>query len=262
MGRWLRIRLTDKLFIPFVGILVLSVILTIISTLYVLRTSDPEHSTLRLVSTILLAGLSTIVIGAFIYSWVLKFVLLLRIRSAIIAAQAIAGRDLTQRLDERGEDELAVLAAAFNAMSDNLRELTKALVRVSSEMDKIAAVNRDRVQQIKDLRRRTVQVGEVMEFIEQIADQTKLIAFNASIEAAGAGEMGRRFEVVAREIRRLAENVGESAGQIRSRITDIQKAGELLASTAAQESEEMNNQSAKLQKLTTGFKFDNLNNNL
>ncbi|MBM3325958.1 MAG: hypothetical protein FJY65_03095 [Calditrichaeota bacterium] len=147
-------------------------------------------------------------------------------------------------------------------MSDNLRELTKALVRVSSEMDKIAAVNRDRVQQIKDLRRRTVQVGEVMEFIEQIADQTKLIAFNASIEAAGAGEMGRRFEVVAREIRRLAENVGESAGQIRSRITDIQKAGELLASTAAQESEEMNNQSAKLQKLTTGFKFDNLNNNL
>ncbi len=311
MGRWVRIKLMDKLFIPFVGVLVLSVALTILSTLYVLKTTDPQHSTLRLVSTILIAGLSTIVVGTFIYGWVLKWVLLNRIQLAIVAAQAIAGRDLTQRLDERGEDELAILASAFNAMTDNLSSITKALQRVSGEidvrasditnlmktqtnlsvqqsekvsyiadtmskmasftrsiaesamnvvqialqtrldsengakatddsrhlMDEISAVNRERVQQINDLRRRVIQIGEVMEFIEQIADQTKLIAFNASIEAAGAGEMGRRFEVVAREIRRLAENVAESAGQIKKRITDIHISSEDLASTSIQESE-------------------------
>lgn len=407
MSRWLKIKLTDKLFLPFVGILLLSVVLTIVMTLWVQRRSDQagteqylerielqwktatenlwamgdidnlrslyrnainsdeflnfialrdssrqiivsypanlsepssgillkignicgpnnttgyltvnyssgltKRSSFGLVSTILITGLSTILAGAFVYMLVLKAVLLKRIHSAIEAATAIAARDLTRRLDDHGEDELAALARTFNTMADNLSELTNTIynavtdidnkasgilsavdiqaefssqqsdkvshitanmedvadstrqisdsstdvVKIASDtqqqtvrgveatdnsrerMDEIASGNRDRVQEIAELRRRTHQVGEVMEFIEQIADQTKLIAFNASIEAAGAGEMGRRFEVVAREIRRLAENVAESAGQIHSRITDIQQSTEQLVSTSEQES--------------------------
>jgi len=108
-------------------------------------------------------------------------------------------------------------------------------------MDQIAIGNSERVEQIKDLKRRAIQIGDVMEFIERIADQTKLIAFNASIEAAGAGEMGRRFEVVAREIRRLAENVSESAGQISTRITDIQQSIEAIAVRSIEESQKVQN---------------------
>ncbi|NJL58514.1 MAG: hypothetical protein HC887_01550 [Desulfobacteraceae bacterium] len=63
-----------------------------------------------------------------------------------------------------------------------------------------------------------------MEIINNIADQTKLIAFNAALEASSAGEAGKRFGVVAVEIRRLAENVMESTGDIESRITEIREA--------------------------------------
>ncbi len=269
-----------------------------------------KRSSFGLISMILLAGFSTIFAGAIIYMMVLKYVLLRRIQSAVSAATAIASNDLTKRLDERGEDELSVLAKVFNIMADNLSNLARTIhttvldiddkaagilssidtqaalssrqsenvsqittvmsdiaestrqisdssanvVEIAAStlqnatrgveatdnsrgrMDEISNSNRDRVQQITDLSRRAHQVGEVMEIIEQIADQTKLIAFNASIEAAGAGEMGRRFEVVAREIRRLAENVVDSANQIHSRITDIQQSATMISDTTEKES--------------------------
>ncbi|MDA8165951.1 MAG: methyl-accepting chemotaxis protein, partial [Desulfobacteraceae bacterium] len=64
----------------------------------------------------------------------------------------------------------------------------------------------------------------VMEIINTIADQTKLIAFNAALEASSAGEAGKRFGVVAVEIRRLADSVMESTGEIEARVNEIQDA--------------------------------------
>jgi methyl-accepting chemotaxis protein len=60
-----------------------------------------------------------------------------------------------------------------------------------------------------------------MEIINNIANQTKLIAFNAALEAASAGESGKRFGVVAVEIRRLADSVVESTAEIEGKITEI-----------------------------------------
>jgi methyl-accepting chemotaxis protein len=60
-----------------------------------------------------------------------------------------------------------------------------------------------------------------MEIINNIADNTKLIAFNAALEASGAGEAGKRFGVVAVEIRRLADSVMDSTADIESKITEI-----------------------------------------
>ncbi|MEO5343927.1 MAG: methyl-accepting chemotaxis protein, partial [Gammaproteobacteria bacterium SHHR-1] len=66
------------------------------------------------------------------------------------------------------------------------------------------------------------EISKVMEIINTVADQTKLIAFNAALEASSAGEAGRRFGVVAAEIRRLADNVTQSTGEIETKVNEIQ----------------------------------------
>jgi methyl-accepting chemotaxis protein len=76
------------------------------------------------------------------------------------------------------------------------------------------------------------QIGAVMDLIDDIAAQTKLIAINASIEASAAGESGQRFGVVAGQVRRLADNVGQSTDEIRVRVREIQTAINELAIAA------------------------------
>lgn len=75
--------------------------------------------------------------------------------------------------------------------------------------------------EIVELGRKSKEINKVMEIINNIANQTKLIAFNAALEAASAGEAGKRFGVVAVEIRRLADSVVESTNEIEGKITEI-----------------------------------------
>ena len=91
-------------------------------------------------------------------------------------------------------------------------------------MDAIRETHESSTRGIVSLSEKVQQINEVMDIIDEIADNTKLIAFNAALEAAGAGEAGRRFGVVAQEIRRLADTVVEATEDSRSRIVEIQEA--------------------------------------
>lgn len=80
------------------------------------------------------------------------------------------------------------------------------------------------VNHMLDLGRKSQQVGGVLELINELAEQTNILAINATIESAGAGEAGKRFAAVADEIRKLADRVAGSTKEIRTLIEEIRSA--------------------------------------
>jgi len=74
------------------------------------------------------------------------------------------------------------------------------------------------------LGKKSQEIGAVLDIVLELAEQTNILAINATIEAAGAGEAGKRFAVVADEIRKLADRVGGSAKEIRTLIDDVRSA--------------------------------------
>lgn len=80
------------------------------------------------------------------------------------------------------------------------------------------------VSHMLDLGRKSQEIGAVLDIVSELAEQTNILAINATIEASGAGEAGKRFAVVAEEIRKLADRVANSTKGIRVQIEDVRGA--------------------------------------
>jgi len=99
---------------------------------------------------------------------------------------------------------------------------TQAVQESISGMNEIRVQIQDTAKRIKRLGESTQEIGEIVDLISDITEQTNVLALNAAIQAASAGEAGRGFTVVAEEVQRLAERSGEATKQIAALVKTIQ----------------------------------------
>jgi methyl-accepting chemotaxis protein len=142
-------------------------------------------------------------------------------------------------------EEVRQTATLAQEKASEVSELTQTVVETSRFSEVSATKNRSHFEQIESdmnvvaeainrLNQETESAGEIIEQVNDLAEQSNLLSVNASIEAAKAGDAGKGFTVVATEIKSLAEQSKRSVAHVRGVLNEIQKASSLVVSAAEQ----------------------------
>jgi methyl-accepting chemotaxis protein len=160
---------------------------------------------------------------------------------------SLAGRDRAQGSEQTGSMEEIESTIDENArIAAEIVDKTRSVAVIASQMEedvlKGFAVLEKNVKKMGDIKEKNSgvingiillgnkvnKIRDIVRIIYTITDQTKVIAFNAALEAAGAGETGKRFAVVAGEVNRLADDIAVLTRQIREQVEEIQSSSSSL----------------------------------
>ncbi len=161
--------------------------------------------------------------------------------TSIVNKTTARAKEITSEIGISVRDASASKANIMKA-SENLNEVTSEITKLTAEVQTTAEVEAEMASKIEQLSADADQVKDVLVVISDIADQTNLLALNAAIEAARAGEHGRGFAVVADEVRKLAERTQKS-------LVEIQATINVIVQAIMDAGEQMNKNSKNIQEL-------------
>lgn len=150
-------------------------------------------------------------------------------QAASTRQQAAAVQEITSTVEEIGQSsqQVSELARQVGGAAEDMAATGQSgLLTVrdaASAMESIRAQTESVAETIVALSERTQAIGEIIATVNEISEQTNLVALNAAIEAADAGDQGRRFAVVANEIKALADQAKDATKQVRSILEQTQK---------------------------------------
>ena len=142
-------------------------------------------------------------------------------QTAATASAAAAVEEMTVSIDHIGSSAHDANSQAANAGTLAVQS-GKSVDDATRQISKVAAQVEDTAKTMQALAEQVQQIGNITTVIREVAEQTNLLALNAAIEAARAGEQGRGFAVVADEVRKLAERTTTSVQEISAVVTAIQ----------------------------------------
>lgn len=159
--------------------------------------------------------------------------------------QASAVSEVSTTTEELGSTARQIAQAAehvTDAAQRTLEDLSdgqRAVDESIQGMERIRSRMQDISTRILGLGERSQQIGDIIDLIDDISDETHLLALNAAIEAAGAGEHGRRFAVVAAEVKSLANRTLAAAREVKGVIAEIRQATSSAVLAAEEGSKEV-----------------------
>jgi methyl-accepting chemotaxis protein len=148
--------------------------------------------------------------------------------SANITTMASAAEEITANLSgvnsslEQVDDSVSSVATSIEEVTKSLEQVRERCQAASEESKQANEKAQGTGIVMKELAESAKEIGQVVNMIESIANQTNILALNASIEAAGAGEAGAGFAVVANEVKNLARQTNEATKTISSKVWEIQ----------------------------------------
>lgn len=160
--------------------------------------------------------------------------------SSAAVKEIVATMEDSNVLSENISTKIKDVSSIANQTSSDVTEGVAQIEQNVAQLHEIFDANQQTIDGIKTLSEKIESIWDIVTLINNVADQAKIIAFNAELEASTAGEAGKSFRIVANEIRRLSDGIIDGTREIKEKINEIQHSSDSLILASESGTEKIN----------------------